>query len=490
MSRTTKIFGPPGTGKTTRLLNIVDEAMASGIQPERIAYMSFTKKAADEAVARAQDRFKFPVERFPHFRTLHSMAFRHLYARRDDMMQTEQFRELGDMLGFQFTDAKDLDDWTGALFNLPIGTALGDKVERIQSLSRLRNVTLEEQWHESNFRDVPWLAVGQWAEGLKRFKESRGMMDFTDLLEEYDAPLDVDLFIIDEAQDLSPLQWKVVKNAASSARRIFLAGDDDQCIYGWAGADVRRFLNIAGQSEVLPVSFRLPRTIHKLADEVAQGIEVRQPKDWKSREEEGAVNRIMSERTLDLSKGKWLLLARNHIFLRRFEDVCQNQGYSYLRDGRHSTNDATVRGIVLWESWRKGAALKPREVRTIAAIMPALENFQPSEDVLLKDAPISAQVKRQNWMDALEVQPRKREYIRACLANRENLKDEPRINISTIHKVKGGEADHVVLIPDLTPNPWDELNTDDEQRVLYVAVTRAKQTLTIVQPQAARHYRV
>ena len=40
------IFGPPGTGKTTRLLNIVEQELRIGVPPDRIAYLAFTRKAA------------------------------------------------------------------------------------------------------------------------------------------------------------------------------------------------------------------------------------------------------------------------------------------------------------------------------------------------------------------------------------------------------------------------------------------------------------
>ena len=80
------ILGPPGTGKTTTLLKIVEDALARGISPERIAYLAFTRRAAHEAQERAIAQFKFDESRFPYFRTLHSLAFKELGLRRDEVM--------------------------------------------------------------------------------------------------------------------------------------------------------------------------------------------------------------------------------------------------------------------------------------------------------------------------------------------------------------------------------------------------------------------
>ena len=44
-----RIFGPPGTGKTTSLLDMVDKALSSGVSPNKIAFLAFTRKAAHEA---------------------------------------------------------------------------------------------------------------------------------------------------------------------------------------------------------------------------------------------------------------------------------------------------------------------------------------------------------------------------------------------------------------------------------------------------------
>ena len=47
------ILGPPGTGKTTKLIGLVEKHLTEGIRPEHIGYLAFTRKAANEAADRA-----------------------------------------------------------------------------------------------------------------------------------------------------------------------------------------------------------------------------------------------------------------------------------------------------------------------------------------------------------------------------------------------------------------------------------------------------
>ena len=90
------------------------------------------------------------------------------------------------------------------------------------------------------------------------------------------------------------------------------------------------------------------------------------------------------------------------------------------------------------------------------------------------------------WYEALDdASSRKIEYIRKMRSNNEQLNKKPRILLSTIHGVKGGEEQNVVLLSDLSLNTQKgyERNPDDENRLFYVGATRTKEHLHIVEPK-------
>ena len=99
-----RIFGPPGTGKTTTLLNMVDTAIQEGTDPSNIAFLAFTRKAAYEAKERAARRFDLnPDKDLPYFRTLHSLAYMMLGLKESQLMQREHFDELSNKIGITLT---------------------------------------------------------------------------------------------------------------------------------------------------------------------------------------------------------------------------------------------------------------------------------------------------------------------------------------------------------------------------------------------------
>ena len=95
----TIVLGPPGTGKTTTLLNKVDDYLKQ-TDPDKVGYFAFTQKAAYEARDRAVKKFNLTEDDLPYFRTLHSLAFRKLGIKKENVMQRRHYMDLGKKLGF------------------------------------------------------------------------------------------------------------------------------------------------------------------------------------------------------------------------------------------------------------------------------------------------------------------------------------------------------------------------------------------------------
>ena len=496
----TTIFGPPGTGKTTKLISIVKQELEDGTRPEDIAFVSFSRKAADEARTRAASALSMNPDQMVWFRTLHSMAFQYLGLNSQRVLKGSDFTQLGNILGLEFSSNSSLSMADGQLFSPGKG---GDAYLSMIQLARVRGVSLEQQFSDTNNRRLHYQQVKVAEQVLRDYKRDTGKLDFVDMIEHFIAQGEgprLEVLIVDEAQDLAPLQWRMVHEVLKPrAKRIYFAGDDDQCIYSWMGVNVRDFLNASDHKTVLDKSYRLPRNIYNIADSLINRVVVRQPKVWSPVSEAGQVVWHHDIMDLNLNGGEWLILARTNYIANKIAADLKEQGYLFWREGSGwSISPNVLTGIEVWLKLCKGLTATATELKTLSTLLKSdivvrsgrkkLATLDNEIPYLLDDVKENfsiSDLKEKPWYEVLKVAERERIYITSARQRGEKiLTDKPRIKISTIHKAKGGEADNVALLLDSSRACAESEDQDGEIRTFYVGMTRAKKALHIIESQS------
>ena len=492
----TIILGPPGTGKTTTLLNLVDDFMKAGVDSKRIGYFSFTRKAAHEAATRAAEKFNLDEkEDLIYFRTLHSLAFRLLGIKKERVMKTEDYREFGLKVGIPIKMSFHSEN--DGVFNSD------NEYLRLINKARVTERALMDVYDDNRHsvdieRDTLFLLNQE----LNRFKEEKGMIDYDDMLENFitqDVSPSFDVLFIDEAQDLSPLQWRMVRSMWAKSDKTYIAGDDDQAIFKWAGADVDHFIALREDVDavkVLDQSYRIPGgPIHELSQKIIQQVGNRYDKEYKPRNEIGKLHRYADIAQVDMSQGQWLVLASANYFLDGAKELCQLKGWYYSHKNKNSVSENLLTAIQNWERLRKGESLNFLQIKNIYSYLSdnVTRGYRTAKtlDVDLKYnletciADHGLQTDKP-WHDSFAGLNTSMEmYIRNMRAQDEAIFKTPRIILSTIHGAKGGEADNVLLLPDITKSALDHSDRDADElhRLFYVAVTRAKRSLYILEPK-------
>jgi len=464
-----KVIGPPGTGKTRRLLNEVQKYVKKGISLNRIGYFAFTRKAAGEA----RDRYlkvetHLSKKDIKHFQTLHSLAFNNLGLKEENVMQELNYKRIGEECGIQISYAAyETNSWNGIFSS-------NSEYLNLINLARVRQTSpLDELDRNEHLGKIERFKLDAIAQEIDNYKKVNGLIDFTDMLDKFLIKGNVkdkfDVIFVDEAQDLSLIQWKMItKIEEDNQCDVWVAGDDDQAIFGWAGADVDSFINWKAKEIPLQRSERVPSEIQVKALGIIDRVQDnRLSKDYFPKKESGEILIQFKLSAIDMTKGDWLILARTNPLLKPIPRYLKSQGLFFETTQGNSIGKTLFEDINYWNKIRKGEKIPEVQEQRV------LERMSKRDNKL-------------EWYDAFDqVASSKKDYLRSMLANGEDLNKKPRIKVSTIHGAKGGEATNVVLFLNQTKNTMKAAKKsvtkqDEEYRVWYVAVTRTIQKLYLI----------
>lgn len=527
-----RVFGPPGTGKTTWMASSV-RATARKRGSSKIVVGSFTRAAATEIAGRG-----LPLDR-GNVGTLHALAYRAIG--RPDVAGSKEIAEWNRLRP----------QWALS------GSGGGNTLDEAQDGTR-GSTDADRLAAEADRYRAMRLPLEAWPNALARrfhidwteWKRSEELVDFTDMvelaLETTDtAPGEPEVGCFDEAQDFTPLELALVRHWGRSMDRLILAGDDDQNLYAFKGATPEGFLDPPipeDDKRLLAQSYRVPEAVHTVAQRWVETLSRREPKDYHPREgDKGSVRLaelsyerpipLLAEVLRDIEDGRTVMVLTTCAYmldplkrLMRAEGVPFHNPYRrsradwsplWSREGTTSSAERLASYLIaderifgdrsrFWTGgdvrrWSNGLRKKGILVRGAGKLIEQLPDRELTYDEVtsLFDPTLPLEELGRaldpdlGWYTGnLTASTRSRMDYPIAVARRDPiaLVEEPRLVIGTIHSVKGAEADVVYLFPDLSfggAREWnDEARRDTIVRQFYVGMTRARQDLVLCRPSS------
>ncbi len=528
-----RLIGAAGSGKTTELLKIMEAALPKlGGDPLRLGFASFTRAARAEAVGRAAAAWNVSpamLDGEGWFRTVHSTAKRCLGVGPGQLIgnAVADNEWISNALGVKITTSIDDEAGTQKFVGGQEGAALTCWQRARNTLQPLDEVVRRMRRLDDEVPD--FAAVVRISERYEMAKRIEDRLDFCDLLLRFAgfrvSPLDgvgrvepegelprVSAWIFDEQQDASPLLDAACKRlvSAESVMWCYAAGDPFQSLFGFAGSSADCFLGWPADKErIMPKSYRCPAPILALGERCLR----RMHRGYFDRkvapaDHEGRV--YESETELPVARARpdedWLFIARTNYEASRLyatlhaagkpaKWVKQQEGVSVrgqglaalyaLEKGQHVTGGEWSRAIELLPTIDKAKSpMLERGVKTGWA-----KKHSDEWDVIFTDdlaavgatAPLVEKIRSGKWCGLVD---RGEEWRRHAERWGADLASNSRIKVGTVHSVKGMEADNVAFLTTIgkrvEQGMEDADQHDEEQRIAYVAVTRARRNLYVI----------
>ncbi len=481
------VFGPPGTGKTKYLTDATVEFVEQLGHPSNIRVVTFAKSAAQQLRDVLQTKSKgsngFNAEGV--CSTLHSLSLRI-----SEIPAPQLLVSAGRVTKF-----------------------IGEHVRGVSDENRKKMLEIYAQQADTlNQHELAEVDREQFEEFRTHFEAAKSRMaqyQFTDILTlAANTKPGFTHLLIDEAQDMTPLQWSVVRGWLPHLEEVIVAGDDDQALDDWAGSSPHDMLRFAEEFKaeqiVLKQSYRVPVAVHQRAFELLSLIDNRKEKEYLPRDAIGSFQVVPHEECLELDKNvDTMILYRNHSLASNIRAVLMarfipfyNIGYDFNTSVEvlarssgapsKSNNVApldTPEGILMrfQARWRQEIEKNPHQPLTGGQIeifrkasFPHLHDIAMDSPVDLLDHPEWVHYKNMSTFNYLMRMKIEHEL------DPNFLKSE--IKLGTIHSSKGRESDSVILLAGKRNKDAAKIRVDQENeiRLMYVAMTRTQNNLTLV----------
>ena len=380
-----KIYGPPGTGKTFTLMEKVNEYIQNGTNPKDIGFFSFTNHSINVAKNRIKEKFPHLDLRksFKGFRTLHSLAYSTLKSNVDIItpIQANNFDK-----DFRIEVViREEDDENSIVYRAkhPIIDAENIAVNKMISFEDyLKNMTISDskrinKWlgysYQNQLRKVSpsdYDIIFKYIEKFEEYKNSIGVINYTDIIqrafENLQAIPKFEVVFVDEAQDLSKLEWVFAEQAFKNSKTVYIAGDDDQAICESFGASAETFTSYKSDSEtVLNQSYRIPSSLHDflfkeghIIQKLNKTFSYRKDKVWNFKVGvEGGVDEISKKDLFNLIEKypnkEWLIMAARNNTISKLSNLLleRNVNHLFKNQFRSSNKDAKSYSLKLATIW-------------------------------------------------------------------------------------------------------------------------------------------